>query len=156
MAGKALALLSFPPLGPRRASPRIFPADGAAPVSVRRSMASVLLTTLLVLINAARADVSVPPLAEDPVLQGRAQARAERMCAVGQFSHDGYQEAFRGSPYRRTGENLAMGHRDPRAIHRQLMSSPGHRANILKRDFTALGVGMAPRCNLTVELFGGR
>jgi uncharacterized protein YkwD len=34
------------------------------------------------------------------------------------------------------------------------MASPGHRANILRREFGAVGVGSA--CNITVELFGGR
>ena len=51
------------------------------------------------------------------------------------------------------GENLAMGHKDPRAVHAQLMNSPGHRANLLKREFRAVGIGHA--CTITVELFGG-
>jgi len=38
-------------------------------------------------------------------------------------------------------------------VHSQLLNSPGHRANILKRDFRAVGIGHA--CTITVELFGG-
>jgi uncharacterized protein YkwD len=34
------------------------------------------------------------------------------------------------------------------------MSSSGHRANILKPQFDAVGIGHA--CTITVELFGGR
>ncbi len=34
------------------------------------------------------------------------------------------------------------------------MNSPGHRANILKHDFNAVGIGHAG--SITVELFGGR
>jgi uncharacterized protein YkwD len=49
---------------------------------------------------------------------------------------------------------LAKGHRDARSIHAQLMASPGHRANILRREFSAVGTGSA--CDITVELFGGR
>ena len=75
------------------------------------------------------------------------------MCANRQFSHDGFQSAFNGLRYNRQGENLAMGYQDPRAILAQLMGSAGHRANILKREFGAVGVGHA--CNITVELFGG-
>ena len=45
---------------------------------------------------------------------------------------------------------LLNGSREPRAVHSQL---PGHRANILKRDFRAVGIGHA--CTITVELFGG-
>ena len=111
---------------------------------------------LLMLLNAARADVQAPPFREDPVLSARAQERAERLCASRSFSHDGYQAAFRGSPYRSMGENLAMGHHDPRAVHAQLMSSSGHRANILKPQFDAVGIGHADGCSITVELFGGR
>lgn len=113
-----------------------------------------LLTTLLMLMNASRADVQVAPLSEDPILQSRAQARAERLCADGRFSHDGYQAAYNGLSYRTMGENLAKGHRDARSVHAQLMASAGHRANILRREYSAVGIGSA--CDITVELFGGR
>ena len=116
-------------------------------------MSSNFAMALVMLLNAARADAALPAFREDPTLSAHAQQRAETMCANRQFSHDGYQAAFRGSPYNRTGENLAMGHQDPRAVHDQLMNSSGHRANILKRDFRAVGIGHA--CTITVELFGG-
>lgn len=116
-------------------------------------MSANFVAAMLMLINAARADAAVPAFREDPVLSTCAQERAETLCANRQFSHDGYQAAFRGSPYRSMGENLAMGNQDPCAAHRQLMNSPGHRANLLKRDFRAVGVGHA--CSITVELFGG-
>jgi uncharacterized protein YkwD len=116
-------------------------------------MSANFVAALVMLMNASRADVHMPAFREDPVLSNRAQQRAELMCARHQFSHDGYQIAFNGSPYNWKGENLAMGEQDPRAVHGQLMHSPGHRANILKREFRAVGVGHA--CNITVELFGG-
>jgi len=109
---------------------------------------------LLLLLNASRVDVQLPPLREDPTLGGRAQQRAEGMCRSGKLSHDGMREAFEGLPYRWKGENLAMGQRDPRAVHSQLMNSEGHRANILKPQFDSIGIGHA--CDITVELFGGR
>lgn len=117
-------------------------------------MSSSIAIALVMLMNAARADVHAPAFVEDPTLSGRAQLRAERLCASHQFSHDGYQVAFQGSPYAWRGENLAKGHHDPRAIHGMLMASPGHRANILKREYGAVGIGHA--CDITVELFGGR
>jgi uncharacterized protein YkwD len=112
-----------------------------------------LLTTLVLLMNTSRADAHVPPLREDPALQARAQARAEMLCANRQFSHDGYETAYQGLNYRVKGENLAMGQRDARSVHAQLMASPGHRANILRKEFGVVGVGSA--CGITVELFGG-
>ena len=119
-------------------------------------MNPVLLTTLIALMNVSRSAAHVGPLMEDPALQARAQARADKMCAAGAFSHDGYQAAFTGLRYRWFGENLAKGHRDPNAVHSQLMNSPGHRDNILRPDFDAVGVGSSTACNITVELFGGR
>ena len=116
-------------------------------------MVALLLASMLSLINASRADVRLPPLSEDPQLDGRAQARAEMMCRTGQFSHDGVESAFRGLRYRTWGENLAKGYRSPEATHTGLMNSPGHRANILKPAFSLLGIGHA--CDITVELFGG-
>ena len=78
-------------------------------------MSSTFVAALVMLMNAARADVHVPPFREDPILSDRAQQRAEFLCANRQFSHDGWQAAFRGSPYGWSGENLAMGHQEPRA-----------------------------------------
>lgn len=39
------------------------------------------------------------------------------------------------------GENLAMGYLDPESAVRGWMESPGHRANILRPQFTQIGVG---------------
>lgn len=120
-------------------------------------MSTNFAMALLLLLNASRADVQAPAFREDPVLSARAQERAERMCASRSFSHDGYRIAFQGSPYRSMGENLAQGHQDPRAVHAQLMNSPGHRANILNRDATRVGVGVvydpASREILVTQLF---
>jgi len=121
---------------------------------VQTAMNSALVTALVMLMNASRADAHVPAFVEDPALSVRAQVRAERMCATGQFGHDGYQAAFNGLGYGWKGENLAMGNKDAKSIHAQLMGSAGHRANILKKEFGAVGVGHA--CNITVELFGGK
>jgi uncharacterized protein YkwD len=116
-------------------------------------MSTNFVAALVMLMNASRADVHVPAFREDPTLSGRAQQRAESLCARHQFSHDGYEAVFQGSPYGWTGENLAMGNQEPRAVHSQLMNSPGHRANILKPQFHFVGIGHA--CSITVELFGG-
>ena len=39
------------------------------------------------------------------------------LCANRQFSHDGYESAYRGLNFRAKGENLAMGHSDARSVH---------------------------------------
>jgi uncharacterized protein YkwD len=39
------------------------------------------------------------------------------------------------------GENLAMGHLTPETVVQGWMASPGHRENILKKEFSEIGVG---------------
>ena len=117
-------------------------------------MNSTIVLALVTLMNASRADAHLHTFREDPALSARAQVRAERMCSTGQLSHDGFQAAFDGLGYGWKGENLAMGYKDAQSIHIQLMGSPRHRKNILKREFNAVGIGHA--CNVTVELFGSK
>jgi uncharacterized protein YkwD len=117
-------------------------------------MSSAIVTALVLLLNLSRADAQLPAVREDPLLSARAQTRAEAMCRTARLSHDGYLAAFDGLGYGWKGENLAMGHKDAPSIHAQLMGSSAHRANILRREFNAVGIGHA--CSITVELFGGR
>ena len=117
-------------------------------------MNSTIVMALVMLMNVSRADAHLPPLREDPALSARAQARAEAMCGTRTLSHDGFAAAFNGLGYGWKGENLAMAYSDPGPIHDQLMASPRHRENILKREFNWVGIGHA--CKVTVELFGGK
>jgi uncharacterized protein YkwD len=51
--------------------------------------------------------------------------------------------AAAGSVLRSIGENIACGQRSPAEVVTGWMNSPGHRANILRREFTHIGVGFA-------------
>jgi uncharacterized protein YkwD len=117
-------------------------------------MNSTIVMALVMLINVSRADAGLALIREDPALSARAQARAEAMCGTKTLSHDGYLVAFNGLGYGWKGENLAMAYSDASSIHTQLMGSPRHRENVLRREFTAVGIGHA--CTITVELFGGK
>ncbi|TGV29209.1 secretion protein, partial [Mesorhizobium sp. M00.F.Ca.ET.186.01.1.1] len=44
--------------------------------------------------------------------------------------------------YSMAGENIAAGYPDAIEAHESWMNSPGHRKNILEKDFTQLGVGV--------------
>ncbi len=116
-------------------------------------MMTILLVSLLSLINTSRIEAHEHALAIDPALGARAQARAEMVCSTGRSGHDGTPLAFNGLGYRVWGENLAKGSDDPEATHAGLMASPDHRANILQPQFRAVGIGHA--CGITVELFAG-
>lgn len=151
------------PPAPAPGTPAASPSSGspAAP-------AGVTLTTaerhLVELVNQARRDHGLPPLAVDPDLVRLARLKAADIQAKGYFAH--VSPAY-GSPYdmeRRAGiaarvmgaENLAES-KDVDRAHMQLMASDGHRANILNPDHDTIGVAVAPIPYgvLVVQLFLG-
>ncbi len=108
--------------------------------------------------NAQRAKLGLSPLAPEPTLRQVARAHSADMLERGFFSHDNPDGASPGDRvsdrHRRlvgvTGENIWTGSgygRLPsgeiaRTIFESLMSSPGHRRNILKPEYSHLGVGI--------------
>ncbi|MEV0041447.1 CAP domain-containing protein [Streptomyces sp. NPDC050804] len=133
---------------------RPFTSDGLI-----RTAAEVLALT-----NAERTAAGLRPLADDPRLAAAAQADSTDMAARAFYSHtspEGLEPwdraAAAGAAHRGIGENIACGQRGPREVVRGWMNSPGHRANILKRDFTHLGIGFAgggPAGTYWTQLFG--
>ncbi|MCX5366163.1 CAP domain-containing protein [Streptomyces sp. NBC_00124] len=102
------------------------------------------------LTNRERARHGLPPLAVDAFLTTAAQAHSADMIARAFYSHtspEGSQPwdraAAAGSRRRSIGENIACGQRSPAEVVEGWMNSPGHRANILKPDFTHIGIGFA-------------
>jgi uncharacterized protein YkwD len=106
-------------------------------------------TAILARINAMRAADRVPPLEADPALDRVAQSYSERMAAENFFAHvtpDGLDLKARlnkaGYVYRRAGENLGFA-AGPMAAQSSIEQSPGHRRNLLDRDFSRVGIGIA-------------
>ncbi|WP_328685459.1 CAP domain-containing protein [Streptomyces sp. NBC_00343] len=102
------------------------------------------------LTNAERARAGLRALAVDPLLAAAAQAHSTDMVARAFYAHtspDGSQPwdraAAAGSRRRTIGENIACGQRSAAEVVEGWMNSPGHRANILKPDFTHIGIGFA-------------
>ena len=103
---------------------------------------------MLALVNEERAAVGLRPLTLDPRLVPIGRAHSEEMFRLRYFGHvspvtgtpfDRIDAA--GIAYSRAGENLAYAH-SVAVAHRGLMQSPGHRANILRPEFTRLGIGV--------------
>src|SRR5687767_9264482 len=147
LAGLTLAVSLAAPFA--AVAPRIAHADAAyAP-----ELAMSLETQALGLVNADRAAHGLAPLQFDPSLATIARWRSEDMAARSYFSHDigGYQvfQVLRdqGVPYRVAGENLAYNYYSPEETAWRaevaLMNSPSHRANILRADYTHVGIGVA-------------
>ncbi len=104
------------------------------------------------LTNAERAAAGLGGLVAENRLEAVAQGYAQRMVTERFFGHvgpDGSVLAVRLAGYLdwlSVGENLAWGEGSlgtPRSIVAAWMRSPGHRANILTRDFAEVGVGVA-------------
>jgi uncharacterized protein YkwD len=103
---------------------------------------------MLKLVNDERTSRGLPALALDPRLVPIARQHSEEMFRLKYFGH---QSPVNGSPfdrlaaakisYSRAGENLAYAH-SVAVAHRGLMDSQGHRDNILRPEFTRIGIGV--------------
>jgi uncharacterized protein YkwD len=103
---------------------------------------------MLVMVNKERREAGLPDLKPDPELAKVARAHSKDMFARGYFSHftlEGKTLADRlragHVSYLNAGENLALAP-TIRLAHSNLMNSPGHRANILHKNFGRLGIGV--------------
>jgi len=111
---------------------------------------------VLCLNNRERAAHGLPPLRENPKLRRAAQGHSDDMVASGFFAHESLSGADMADRILRTGyarnqswslgENIAWGTYNlgtAAEIQRAWMESPGHRANILRRQFREIGIGVA-------------
>ena len=102
------------------------------------------------LLNADRQKQGLQALQCDDDLLIVARLHCKDMHERGFFDHtnpDGERPWDRMNRYGITGwslvgENIAAGQRSPAEVQTAWMNSPGHRANILGRDYTHLGVGV--------------
>lgn len=99
--------------------------------------------------NQERQKIGVGTLRSDDDLRDVGRLHSRDMFARGYFAHitpDGQDPFDRmhaaGISYTFAGENLALAP-TVEIAHSGLMNSPGHRENILKPDFTRLGIGCA-------------
>ncbi|TDT62284.1 spore coat assembly protein SafA/uncharacterized YkwD family protein [Fonticella tunisiensis] len=109
------------------------------------------------LTNIERAKAGLPALKANWELSRVARYKSQDMVNKNYFSH---QSPTYGSPFQMmenfgirftaAGENIAYGQRSPEEVVRAWMNSPGHRANILSRSYTEIGVGVAKKSNGTL------
>ena len=120
---------------------------GASETGQAVSPEHILAAEVFRLINEARRTAGVPALARDSALDAVATRRSEEL--VRRFAHTRPD----GSPWSgilnegniewsRNGENIAAGQKDAARVMADWMQSSGHRANILERGFTQVGVGL--------------
>lgn len=105
---------------------------------------------VVALTNVERAKHGLPALKINWELQRMARIKSEDMRNKNYFDHHSptfgspfdMMKQF-GIPYSYAGENIAAGQQTPESVVKAWMNSPGHRANILKREFTEIGCGVA-------------
>jgi uncharacterized protein YkwD len=104
---------------------------------------------LIDLTNAERKKADLKPLAPNPQLTAAARGHAANMANQDKLEHTlddktptGRVKAA-GYKYRQTGENIAWGAENPKQVVEGWMDSEPHRENILKEEFTEIGVAVA-------------
>jgi uncharacterized YkwD family protein/spore coat assembly protein SafA len=118
---------------------------------------------VLSIVNQERSKAGIKPLQMDWELQRVARTKACDMATTGYFSHQSpdYGSPFEmmkqyGISYRTAGENIAKGQTTPSEVMQSWMNSSGHRQNILKSDFTHIGIGYCEQGNHWVQMFIGK
>lgn len=124
------------------------------------SVANQLELQMLNLINQERAKAGVAPLVFNDKLNTSSETHSQWMLGADVFSHTGRNGStptarIQDADYKLqgswlTGENIAFQSLrgapgladDVIDLHRSLMNSPGHRANILNPNFKEIGVGL--------------
>jgi uncharacterized protein YkwD len=133
-------------------------AQGCANVNLKPTRANLegVRTAVLCLHNAERAGHGLPRLSENPRLRRAAERHSAHMVNAHFFDHTSPGGATMVDRIRRTGytsgargwslgENIGWGSgrlATAAQIQRAWMKSPGHRANILKRSFRQIGIGI--------------
>lgn len=113
-------------------------------------LAAVLPGVLTSITNEERQSFNLPPLKENPLLSSAAQLKAEDMAKNGYFAHTSpegktpwYWFDQVGYKYLYAGENLAVNFYESIDVSEAWMESPTHKANILKANYTEIGIGVA-------------
>jgi uncharacterized protein YkwD len=127
------------------------PPAAAAPAS-GTSRYSSTESRIFDLINAERRRQGLSPVVYNPQLDRMAKIQAENMARFQKMSHNlpesslptlGDRARYVGYTFGRIEENVALGYPDAESVVRGWMSSTGHRRNILDRNVSETGIGIA-------------
>ena len=112
------------------------------------------------LVNEIRKENGLNQLKTDWELSRVARYKSQDMKNNNYFSHTSpvYGSPFDmiknfGISYKSAGENIARGQKTPQAVVNGWMNSSGHRANILNKNYTKIGVGYAADGNYWTQMF---
>jgi len=146
LGSRSLALLSI-----GLVSLKIFTIALVSWGPVESAYSSAITTeNIISLTNQSRKSFNLTNLTENSVLNIAAQAKADSMLAEGYFAHnspDGRTPwsfiGAAGYSYIMAGENLAVNFNEAENVEDAWMNSPGHKANILNKNFEEIGIGIS-------------
>ncbi|WP_069997290.1 stalk domain-containing protein [Cellulosilyticum sp. I15G10I2] len=115
---------------------------------------------ILELVNIERIKAGLSSLTMDEPLRIVARKKSEDLRVNRYFDHISptYGSPFDmmtsfGISYTMAGENIAMGYQSPESVMQGWMNSPGHKANILKPEFTLIGIGYDASGHYWTQMF---
>jgi uncharacterized protein YkwD len=118
---------------------------------------------LIDLTNAERKKAELEPLKMNPKLMEAARKHAENMAKQDKLDHvldeKNPTDRAKAAGYKSTyiGENVSWNQKDPKEALAEWMDSEPHRANILKKEYTEIGVAVAKNSKgepYWVQVFG--
>jgi len=126
------------------------------PIEEQKSTYSATVQTLLSLHNKEREMTGRAGLVLDPYLIDYAQNYAEEMARRDRLVHSNISVLM--GKYVTAGENIAWNQRTEEEVVNDWMHSSGHKANIMNRNFSKVGFGVARAKNGSLywcTVFGG-
>ncbi|WP_067428787.1 CAP domain-containing protein [Nocardioides jensenii] len=116
-------------------------AERAVAPSARETPAATYSRTAIAATNAQRARRDLVRLRKQACLQRKATEQANRMARQRRMFHQNLGPVLRQCGMSMVGENVAYGYPTGRSVVNQgWMHSPGHRANILRREYRLIGL----------------
>lgn len=121
-------------------------AGTAAPAAASYKPDNDFDREMIRLINVERTKRGIPALKHSNSLRDTSVRYSQTMSKTGKFEHDPrLQRNGESAGCKYIGENIYHSpwhvYSSPKVAMEQYMNSPGHRANILNRDYTHMGVG---------------
>jgi hypothetical protein len=129
--------------------------------------AEVYPATIITLTNKDRSANGLSEVTVNEKLTNAAKLKAEDMAKKGYFAHTSpegrtpwYWFGQAGYSFLYAGENLAINFEESDAVETAWLNSPTHRANIMNKNFTEMGVATATgfyngkKTTFVVEMFG--
>jgi len=143
------------------------PKYSSAEVSSAPIKSPIATSTIISLTNKDRETLGLKTLINNPTLEKAAQLKAEDMAKNGYFAHTSpegknpwYWFKKVGYLFSYAGENLAVKFSTAEDVERGWMNSPTHKANIVNKNYSEVGIGIAygtykgEQTIFVVQLFG--